>query len=111
MVFAFAATAAIPVSATAQTDVDLVLNLADAPDPIPAGGVITYSASVSNAALPLATGVQFTLIVPGNAFYQGFTGASVTCFGMAVGASGAGNRDLYPAESGVFGECGFSLWI
>ena len=88
LVIGLAAFAAIPASASAQ--VDLVLNLADAPDPVPAGGLITYSANVSNDEALTATGVEFTITVPANASYEGFAGAGVSCFGMGLGQAGPG---------------------
>ncbi|MEZ4417320.1 MAG: SdrD B-like domain-containing protein [Gemmatimonadota bacterium] len=80
--------AASPAGLSAQ--VDLVLNLTDSPDPVAAGGVITYSTTVNNDGLTTATGVQFTLDVPANATYEGFTGAGISCSGMTVGALGPG---------------------
>ncbi len=79
--------AAAPRLAAAQ-QVDLVLNMSDAPDPVPATGIVTYSMTVTNDAATLATGVTFTMTMPANATYNGFTGTGVTCTGVALNASG-----------------------
>ncbi len=76
-----------PLAVSAQ-QVDLVLNVVDTPDPIPAGGVITYHVSVVNDAGVTATGVQFAFTIPVNALYQGFSGAGVNCSGATIGQAG-----------------------
>ncbi|MCA9737470.1 MAG: DUF11 domain-containing protein, partial [Gemmatimonadetes bacterium] len=76
----------LPAAVSAQ--VDLVLNLTDSPDPVVAGGVITYSVTVNNDGATTATGVQFTLDIPANATWQGFTGAGVSCSGATIGQAG-----------------------
>jgi len=84
-----ALTALAPARAFAQ-QADLVLNLSDSPDPVPAGGTINYAATVDNDASTTAVNVQFTLSVPNNARYGGYTGSGVTCSGMSADALGPG---------------------
>lgn len=70
--------------------VDLVLNNADSPDPVPAGGVVTYTMRISNNGDTAATGVSSVHAVPADTEYLGFTGAGVNCAGMAPNAPGPG---------------------
>jgi uncharacterized repeat protein (TIGR01451 family) len=81
-----------PARALAQaSDVDLVLNVADSPDPVPATGIVTYSVAIANNSLVTATGVRYIMNVPANATYNGFTaGSGASCTGMTIGASGPG---------------------
>jgi uncharacterized repeat protein (TIGR01451 family) len=79
--------AAAPNPATIPS-VDLVLNLTDAPDPVPATGLITYGITVANDGDVGASGVQFTLDVPANARFVDAAGTGATCSGMAAGATG-----------------------
>lgn len=75
----------------AMAGVDLVVNNTDSPDPVAAGGVVTYTVTVANSSFDTgATGVTTTHSVPAGATYQGFAGAGVGCAGMAVGAAGPG---------------------
>ncbi len=75
----------------AAAGVDLVVNNADSPDPVAAGGVVTYTITVANSSFDTdATGVNTTHSVPAGASYQGFAGAGVNCTGMVVGAPGPG---------------------
>ena len=81
--------AATPHQAAAQ--VDLVLNVTDTPDPVPATGTVTYAVVISNNGLTTASGVTYTMNVPSNTSYAGFTaGTGASCTGMAVSASGPG---------------------
>ena len=85
-----AAIAAAPQRAIAQ-QVDLVLNVTDTPDPVPATGIVTYAVVISNSGLLSATGVTYTMSVPVNTSYAGFsTGSGASCTGMAVNAAGPG---------------------
>ncbi len=81
--------AAAPVAAQS---VDLVLNVSDLPDPIPAGGEVTYTVRVTNdAAATAATGIAVTIDLPAAMIYRGFTGpGTVACAGMTVGDAGPG---------------------
>jgi uncharacterized repeat protein (TIGR01451 family) len=65
--------------AVAFAGVDLVINTDDSPDPLPAGGVITYTIVIENNGNADATGVTSTHTIPVTATYMGFTGAGVTC--------------------------------
>jgi uncharacterized repeat protein (TIGR01451 family) len=81
--------AAAPSTALAQPD--LVLNVTDAPDPVPATGIVTYSVNVSNNGITTATGVNYVMNVPATATYQTFTApGGTTCSGMTVGQVGPG---------------------
>ena len=81
--------AASPSQALAQ--VDLVLNVTDTPDPVPATGTVTYAVAIVNNGLTTATGVSYTMNVPVNTTYAGFTaGTGASCAGMAVNANGPG---------------------
>ncbi len=74
----------------AYAGVDLVFNTNDTPDPLPAGGVVTYSMTIANNGDAGATGVTSTHIIPANTTYLGFTGTGVACAGMAVNDPGPG---------------------
>ena len=75
----------------AAAGVDLVVNHTDSPDPVAAGGVVTYTVTVANSSFDTgATGVNTTHSVPAGAAYQGFAGAGVSCAGMVIGAAGPG---------------------
>lgn len=86
---------ALLLPAAAQAGVDLVVNNADNPDPVVAGGAVTYSIRVTNDSLTgtQATGVSVRHAVSANATYQGSTGAGVTCTGMTIGQAGPGVVD------------------
>ncbi len=76
---------------TASAGVDLVVNHSDSPDPVAAGGIVTYSVRVTNDSFDTdATGVTSTHSVPAGVTYQGVTGAGVSCTGVTVGNSGPG---------------------
>lgn len=79
------------VPAVAMAGVDLVVNHTDSPDPVAAGGVVTYTVRVTNDSFTTdATGVNTTHSVPAGVTYQGFAGAGVSCSGLSVGAAGPG---------------------
>lgn len=85
--------------------VDLVVNHTDSSDPIPAGGVVTYTVRVTNNSFATAaTGVATSYNVPAAVTYQGFTGVGVSCTGMSIGASGPGTLNCtlpnLPANGG-----------
>jgi len=89
--------AVTPLTASAQ--VDLVLNVTDSPDPVPRTGLVTYGVVISNNGLTTATGVTFTMNVPANATYGGFTvGNGAACSGMAVNQAGPGIIDCTAAN-------------
>lgn len=78
------------VPATAFAGVDLVVNTTDSPDPLPAGGVVTYEVTVANNGDTDATSVTSSHSIPANMEYLGFSGAGVSCAGMAVNSPGPG---------------------
>jgi uncharacterized repeat protein (TIGR01451 family) len=55
------ATAAVTVT---RRRIDLAVTLADAPDPVPAGGALTYQAQVGNTGPATASGVTLTVFLP-----------------------------------------------
>jgi uncharacterized repeat protein (TIGR01451 family) len=69
-----------------------ISSIVDNPDPVPAGGTVTYTVGISELnGVPL-TGGSFTLDVPADGIYAG-TGtvpAGVSCAGMALNAPGPG---------------------
>ena len=76
---------------TALAGVDLVVNNTDSPDPVPAGGIVTYTVRVTNDSFSTtATGVTATNSISAGTTYQGFAGSGVSCSGMSIGASGPG---------------------
>ncbi|HMS01687.1 MAG TPA: SdrD B-like domain-containing protein, partial [Gemmatimonadaceae bacterium] len=78
-----------PSSLAAQ--VDLVLNVTDAPDPVPRTGVVTFSVVIENNGLTTATGVSYQMQVPAGTRYDGFTaGSGASCTGLTVGQAGPG---------------------
>lgn len=82
-------TAMVPARLAAQ--VDLVLNVTDAPDPIPRTGAISYTVVIENNGLTTATGISYRLNVPANTRYDGFTvGTGAACTGMTVNQVGPG---------------------
>lgn len=81
--------ASIPTIARAQ--VDLVLNVTDTPDPLPRTGLESYGVVIANNGLTTATGITYTMSVPSNTTYQGFTvGTGASCSGMSIGQAGPG---------------------
>lgn len=70
--------------------VDLVVNTSDAPDPVPAGGVVTYTVAVANNGDDPAANVVSVHSIPATTSYQGFSGAGISCSGMAVNDPGPG---------------------
>lgn len=76
--------------ALAFAGVDLVVNTSDSPDPLPAGGVVTYTVTVANNGNVDATGVISSHSIPANLEYLGFSGAGINCTGMAVNSPGPG---------------------
>ncbi len=81
---------AVPARADAQLP-DLVLNVTDTPDPVPATGLVTFGVVITNQGLGTATGVTYQMNVPVNTRYQGFTtGTGAACLGMTIGQLGPG---------------------
>jgi len=83
-------------SATATTTVsasaDLSVTVSDAPDPVTAGGNITYTITVTNAGPTLAINATLTDSVPsGTTFVSLVSPAGWSCTAPAVGGTGAIN--------------------
>lgn len=79
MVLGLGFAALVPNQAKAQ-DVDWVLNLEDTGyDPTPAGGLISYSLSISNSGLDSITATSVDLTVPANSQFAGMTGDMGPC--------------------------------
>lgn len=76
--------------AIAFAAVDLVVNTSDTPDPVPAGGVVTYTVVVANNGDDLANLVQSVHSIPADTVYQGFSGTGISCTGMAANDPGPG---------------------
>lgn len=93
---------------TLSAQVDLVLNVTDAPDPVPRTGVVTYSVIIENNGLTTATGVSYQMQVPAGTRYDGFTaGTGASCSGLTIGQAGPGvltctHPSLAFAASGAF---------
>lgn len=68
---------------TAVTPADLSLTATDAPDPVAAGGSITYTVNVSNGGPGTAAAPTAHLAIPAGATYVGFTGTGWTCTATA----------------------------
>jgi len=81
---------ALFVPLSAQAAVDLVMNNTDNPDPVLAGGTVTYSVVVANSGDTAATGVTSSHSIPAGTTYLGFSGAGVNCSGMTPGSPGPG---------------------
>ena len=63
----------------AYADVDILVNQIDSPDPIVAGGTLTYSIQVANNGPDDATGVVITDIIPANTTFVSATTSRGTC--------------------------------
>lgn len=84
-------TGVLGASSVAQAQIDLVLNVNDTPDPVPATGIVTYAVSIDNNGATTAPGVSYTMNVPASATYRGFGGGTgASCSGMSVGQAGPG---------------------
>ena len=64
---------------TPVAEADLLLGIADAPDPVNAGASLTYTVTVSNAGPSDAVGVVFTDTLPTAVTYLSYTGANWLC--------------------------------
>jgi uncharacterized repeat protein (TIGR01451 family) len=70
----------------------IISSIPDSPDPVPAGGTVTYTVRVAETNGTPLTGGSFSFSVPANGQYAG-TGtlpAGVSCSGMADGQNGPG---------------------
>ena len=70
----------------------IISSVPDAPDPVAAGGVVTYSVRVAETNGSPLSGGAFSFSVPANGEYAGTGGlpAGVSCAGMVPGQSGPG---------------------
>lgn len=83
-------------AAPAKAEADLALSVVDTPDPVTAGGALTYSVTVANFGPDAATGVQLTDILPSAVtfvrvqvlreaiFADGFESGSTAAWGAAA---------------------------
>ncbi len=101
------------VTTTVTSSPTLGLTLADAPDPVAAGGNITYTLSYSNTGTMNASGVVLTAPVPGNATFVSATAGGTEAAGIVTwnlgalnaGASGSAQmvvRVTNPLANGTF---------
>src|SRR5690606_353902 len=68
----------------------IISSLSDSPDPVPAGGTVTYSVRVAETNGSPLTGASFAFSVPAGGVYMG-TGtlpAGASCSGMGLGQPG-----------------------
>jgi uncharacterized repeat protein (TIGR01451 family) len=87
----------VAVTTTAQSAPSLSVSLADAPDPVAAGGTLTYTLSYANSGNANATGVVLTDAVPPNTSFVSATGGGAESAGVVtwnpgtlpMGASGS----------------------
>src|SRR6185436_8410260 len=79
------------VTTTVTSSPTLGLTLADAPDPVAAGGNITYTLSYSNTGTMNASGVVLTVPVPGNATFVSATAGGTEAAGLVTWNLGALN--------------------
>ena len=75
----------------AYADVDILVNQSDSPDPIVAGGTLTYSIQVANNGPDDATGVVITDIIPANTTFVSATTSRGTCSGTSTIICSIGN--------------------
>jgi uncharacterized repeat protein (TIGR01451 family) len=83
-------TAMVSVTSTAYAASNLVINQTDNPDPVPAGGNVTYTLSVANSGTTAATGVTLSDTLPtGSTFVSATapTGGSCAQSGGVVSCS------------------------
>lgn len=102
----------LPGKSLAQ-DVDLVLNVDWAPNPIPATGVVTYEITVENDEGDVAaTGVELTVDVPANMLYNGFDNTiGISCTGMNIGDPGPGTVTCTLPNIAIDAIVEFDLYI
>lgn len=75
----------------AYAAVDILVNQSDSPDPIVAGGTLTYSIQVANNGPDDATGVVITDIIPANTTFVSATTSRGTCSGTSTIICNIGN--------------------
>ncbi|MFT7774456.1 SdrD B-like domain-containing protein [Roseateles sp.] len=69
-----------------------ITGMPDSPDPVPAGGTVTYQIGVADAGGSPQSGVTLNVDIPANGRYAGMGSlpGGVSCGGMAVGQAGPG---------------------
>jgi uncharacterized repeat protein (TIGR01451 family) len=79
LVTAVATFAALVLPATAAADADLRSTIQDAPDPVPTGGILTYTAEAENLGTGPATAVTLTVSLPSSVFFVSATPSQGGC--------------------------------
>ena len=96
----FVGFAAVFFSAAAVAADPQITSFGDSPDPVPAGGLVTYSPTIDNSALDSATNVLVRVPVPAGATFVSATapcalvGANVDCALGTVAGNGADVRNI-----------------
>ncbi|HUP69124.1 MAG TPA: hypothetical protein VM142_04840 [Acidimicrobiales bacterium] len=80
-------------SVTVRSDNDLSVTLADSPDPVVAGALLTYTATATNTGPSTATGVEVTLTIP--------PGVTLAPASVPTGCSYAGGPRLLTCTLGT----------
>ena len=80
-------------SQIASASVNIVVNLNDSPDPVPAGGQLTYTLSVANNGPDDATGVQIVNTLPAGVSLISVTPSQGSCAGAPTIVCSLGNID------------------
>ncbi len=80
-------------SQIASANVDIVVNLNDSPDPVPAGGQLTYTLNVANNGPDDATGVQIVNTLPAGVSLISVTPSQGSCAGASTIVCSLGNID------------------
>ncbi|HEX5079057.1 MAG TPA: right-handed parallel beta-helix repeat-containing protein, partial [Geminicoccaceae bacterium] len=95
-------------------EADLSVTLADSPDPVARGQLLTYTATVTNAGPDPAAAARLALTLPDNATFASATASIGSCSGMrgsaecalgtlAAGTSATVTVKIYPLEAGTVG--------
>lgn len=79
--------------ASVSANVDIVVNLSDSPDPVPAGGQLTYTLNIANNGPDDATGVQIVNTLPAGVTVLSVTASQGSCSGVSVISCNLGNID------------------
>lgn len=89
-----------PCFAATSLDADVSVSITDAPDPIPAGGDITYMLTVNNAGPLTANNAVASIATPPNTTFQSATGAAGWSVSQAPPMGGTG---LVTFSNAMFG--------
>src|SRR5439155_533555 len=71
----------VTITGSCPTGADLSITKSDAPDPVSAGGTLTYTLTVSNGGPSTATSVSVTDTLPAGVTFQSASGTGWTCSG------------------------------